>query len=104
MRACGEKGPATCSTRPPAAGARRLLARSIAWEPTGDGAAAKDELERAVLDFGGVVIRYGQLYGPATYYERELPPHPRVHVDEAARRTMEVLGLESTTVTIADPE
>ena len=86
-----------------AAGARRLLAQSIAWETTGDGAAAKDELERTVLDFGGVVIRYGQLYGPGTYYERELPPHPRVHVDEAARRTIEALGLESTIVTIADP-
>jgi nucleoside-diphosphate-sugar epimerase len=87
-----------------AAGARRLLAQSIAWQPTGDGAAAKDELERAVLGFGGVLLRYGQLYGPGTYYERELPPHPRVHVDEAARRTMESLDLEGTIVTITDPE
>ena len=84
--------------------ARRLVAQSIAWEPGGDGAAAKHELERAVLDFGGVVIRYGQLYGPGTYYERELPPHPRVHVDDAARQPMETLDLERTTVTIADPQ
>jgi nucleoside-diphosphate-sugar epimerase len=86
-----------------AAGVRRLLAQSIAWETTGDGAAAKQELERAVLDFGGVVLRYGQLYGPGTYYEGEPPPHPRVHVDHAARRTVDVLGLDHTVVTIAEP-
>jgi nucleoside-diphosphate-sugar epimerase len=86
-----------------AAGARRLLAQSIAWDPGGDGAAAKHDLEAAVLDFGGVVIRYGQLYGPGTYYEHELPPDPRVHVDDAAQRTMDALGLQSTIVTVADP-
>jgi hypothetical protein len=85
------------------AGASRLVAQSIAWDTTGDGLAAKEELERGVLGFGGVVVRYGQLYGPGTYYEDELPPHPRVHVDEAARRTMDTLALESTIVTIADP-
>jgi nucleoside-diphosphate-sugar epimerase len=87
-----------------AAGAQHLLAQSIAWETSGDGLAAKEELERSVLDFGGVVVRYGQLYGPGTYYEHELPPHPRVHVDEAARRTIDALDLERTIVTIADPE
>ena len=83
---------------------QRLLAQSIAWDPSGDGGAAKHDLERAVLDFGGVVLRYGQLYGPGTYYERELPPHPRVHVNEAARRTLDALDLERTIVTIAEPE
>jgi hypothetical protein len=44
-----------------------------------------------VLDAGGVVLRYGQLYGPGTYYA-EPPPHPRIAVDEAARRTVALLG------------
>jgi D-arabinose 1-dehydrogenase-like Zn-dependent alcohol dehydrogenase len=99
--------PVICDVYDPEAARRsdvgRLLAQSIAWDPGEDGAAAKHELEHAVLDFGGVVIRCGQLYVPGTYYERELPPHPRVHVDEAARRTMKALGLERTIVTIAEP-
>ncbi|MBV8220752.1 MAG: hypothetical protein JO325_19990 [Solirubrobacterales bacterium] len=44
-----------------------------------------------MLDAGGVVIRYGQLYGPGTYYETEKPDPPRVHVDDAARRTVPIL-------------
>ena len=44
-----------------------------------------------MLNAGGVVIRYGQLYGPGTYYETEQPPPPRIHVDEAARRTVPIL-------------
>ena len=59
-----------------AAGVRRLLAQSIAWETSGDGAVAKQELERAVLGFGGVVLRYGQLYGPGTYYEARAAAPP----------------------------
>jgi hypothetical protein len=46
--------------------------------------AASAEHERAVLQAGGVVIRYGQFYGPGTYYETDPPPPPRVHVDDAA--------------------
>ncbi len=85
-----------------AAGATRLLAQSIAWEPAGDGALARAALEDAVLNFGGVVVRYGQLYGPGTFYEEELPGRPRIQVDAAARRTIELLELSHTTVTIAE--
>ena len=70
-----------------AAGASRFLAESLAVRPEGDVGAAIDELERSVLSAGGVVLRYGWLYGPDTYYEQELPTPPRIHVDEAARRT-----------------
>jgi NAD(P)-dependent dehydrogenase (short-subunit alcohol dehydrogenase family) len=68
------------------AGAEHFLAQSIAWRPRGRGGVV-DEHERVVLEIGGVVVRYGQLYGPGTFYETRLPPHPRVHVDDAARRT-----------------
>ena len=74
-----------------AAHAERFLAQSIAWEPPGERGVTRREHEQAVLDAGGVVIRYGQLYGPGTYYEPEKPDPPRIHVDEAARRTVAVL-------------
>jgi hypothetical protein len=62
-----------------AAGARHLLAQSLAWRPQGRGEVL-DQHERQLLDAGGVVVRYGQLYGPGTFYEDEgpaTPSHPR---------------------------
>jgi uncharacterized protein YbjT (DUF2867 family) len=85
-----------------AAGARRFLAQSIAWPLSGDGAAAVEELERTVLAANGVVLRYGRLYGPGTYYEGDAPPHPRIHVDEAARRTAAALEAPSGVLTVAE--
>lgn len=74
-----------------AAGASRFVAQSIAWHLPGDAGAAIAELERLVLAANGVVLRYGRLYGPGTYYEDERPEPPRIHVDEAARRTVPAL-------------
>jgi uncharacterized protein YbjT (DUF2867 family) len=85
-----------------AAGARRLLAQSIAWRPQGRGEAV-DVHERQVLDAGGVVVRYGQLYGPGTFYRDQLPPHPRIHVDAAARATPPLLDAPSGVVVVAEP-
>jgi nucleoside-diphosphate-sugar epimerase len=85
-----------------AAGCRRLIAQSVAWELAGDGGAAKAELERSVLEFGGVVVRYGQFYGPGTYHPERRPRPPCVHIDEAARRTAELLDAESGIVTIVE--
>jgi nucleoside-diphosphate-sugar epimerase len=84
------------------AGARRLLAQSVAFELPGDSGAAVSEHERAVLQAGGVVLRYGHFYGPGTYHEHELAPPPAVHVDEAARRTVEALDAPSGVVTVVD--
>lgn len=70
-----------------AAGASRFVAESVAWQLPGEAGEAVAELEHKVLEAGGVVLRYGQLYGPGTYHEHDLPEHPRIHVDEAARRT-----------------
>lgn len=74
-----------------AAGAARFVAQSVAWAIPGDGGAAVEEHEHSVLDAGGVVIRYGQFYGPGTYWETELPSLPRVQIDDAARRTLPAL-------------
>jgi nucleoside-diphosphate-sugar epimerase len=86
-----------------AAGASRFLAQSVAWQLAGDGGAAVSELERLVLEAGGVVLRYGRLYGAGTYYEGEMPAPPRVHVDEAARRTVAALDAPSGIVEVTDP-
>jgi uncharacterized protein YbjT (DUF2867 family) len=87
-----------------AAGAPRFIAQSVAWQLSGDGGASIAHHEGQVLASRGVVLRYGRFYGPGTYFERELPEHPRVHVDEAARRTVAALGSESGILTIADSE
>jgi SnoaL-like domain len=75
-----------------AAGAHRIIAQSIAWELPGERGLTYRDHEQAVLDAGGVVIRYGRLYGPGTYYPTERPAAPRIEVDEAARRTVALLG------------
>jgi uncharacterized protein YbjT (DUF2867 family) len=72
-----------------------FIAQSIAW---GDGEAH----ENAVLAAGGTVLRYGRFYGPGTYYQNDLPPAPRIHIDEAARRTMPFLAGPSGIFVITD--
>jgi hypothetical protein len=84
-----------------AAGASRFLAQSIAWRPAG-GEQTIVEFERRVLEYGGVVLEYGQLYGPGTYYEHEPPDPPRIHVEEAARRTVELLDAPSGVIVVAE--
>ncbi len=75
------------------AGAEQLIAQSIAWDQSDDARRAVTAAhERTVLEAGGVVIRYGQLWGPGTYYETAPPARPRIHLDDAARLT--VLALE----------
>jgi len=74
-----------------AAGAERILAQSIAWEQPGNRGVTTREFENSVLHVAGVVIRYGQLYGPGTYFETEKPSPPRVQIDEAAKRTVPIL-------------
>jgi nucleoside-diphosphate-sugar epimerase len=86
-----------------AAAAGLVIAQSISWELPGEsGRAATAEHERAVLQAGGVVIRYGQFYGPGTYYETDPPPPPRVHVDDAARQTVPAIGLPAGVTIVVD--
>jgi nucleoside-diphosphate-sugar epimerase len=92
------------------AGARRLIAQSIAWlylpgpEPhTEDESivppppAVVPHTRQAVIDlerltttdprFEGVVLRYGRLYGPGTW-ETDPDVPPTVHVEAAARAAL----------------
>ena len=84
-----------------AAGVRHLLAQSIAWRPA-DRSRVVDEHERLVLDAGGVVVRYGQLYGPGTFYPDRIPPPPRIHVDAAARATPPLIGAPTGVVVLTE--
>jgi nucleoside-diphosphate-sugar epimerase len=84
-------------------GSPKILAQSVAWQlPDGPDAQAVAELERSVLAEGGVVLSYGQFYGPGTYHEQRQPEEPRVHLDRAAQRTVEALGEPTGVVLIVD--
>ena len=84
-------------------GQTKIVAQSVAWTMRpGPEADAVASLEEAVLAANGVVLRYGLFYGPGTYFEGELPPAPRVHIDTAAARTLEALDAPSGILTIVD--
>jgi uncharacterized protein YbjT (DUF2867 family) len=82
------------------AGDAHVVAQSIAWNAGGEQARAYEELEATVLGAGGGVLRFGQFYGPGTYYEDELPDEPRIHIDTAARRAFEAMDLVGVEVAV----
>jgi nucleoside-diphosphate-sugar epimerase len=83
----------------------KVVAQSVAWTMRpGAEADAVAALESAVLAAHGVVLRYGFLYGPGTYFENELPPGPRVQIDTAAARTLAALDVPSGILTVVDPD
>jgi nucleoside-diphosphate-sugar epimerase len=84
-------------------GSPKILAQSVAWKlPEGPDAEAVADLESSVLAEGGVVLGYGQFYGPGTYHEQGKPAEPRVQIDRAAELTLEALDKPSGVVTIVD--
>jgi len=87
-----------------ASGTERIVAQSIAWTPSTATAAAVAHLEQAVLAVDGVVLRYGQLHGPGTYFPdpTALPDEPRVGLDRAARATVQHLTATSGVYTVVD--
>ena len=57
------------------AGAERLLAQSVAWELTGAGGAAREQLERAVLGFGASSCATAGSTAPGRTTRRRPIPH-----------------------------
>ena len=85
-----------------ASGSPKILAQTVAWQlPDGPDARAVASLEQTVLAEGGVVLSYGQFYGPGTY-NLEAPADPKVQIDRAAERTVELLDAPSGVVVITD--
>jgi len=81
-----------------------FVAQSIAWR-TGPGTGpVLDAHEDGVVSAGGTVLRYGLFYGPGTFFEKDQPPPPRIHVDDAARRTMPFLAGPRGIFTITEDE
>lgn len=86
-----------------AAGAEQFIAQSIAWDQSDDARRAVTAgHERTVLEAGGVVIRYGQFWGPGTYYETAPPARPRIHLDDAARLTLASLDAPAGVTLVID--
>jgi uncharacterized protein YbjT (DUF2867 family) len=75
-----------------AAGAGRLVVESVAFPLEGDAAPAVAELERSAREFPGesVILRFGRLWGPSTYYEAP-PRPPAIHIDRAGTRAAQLL-------------
>ena len=84
-----------------AAGARHFLAQSIAWRPPGREHVV-DQHESQVLAARGVVVRYGQLYGPGTWYPGRVPSHPRIHVDAAVQATPPLILASPGVIVLAE--
>jgi UDP-glucose 4-epimerase len=87
-----------------AANASGFIAQSIAWRSGPGTGPVLDAHENAVVSTGGTVLRYGLFYGPETFFVNESPPHPRIHVDDAARRTMPFLAGRRGIFTIKEDE
>lgn len=75
-----------------AAGASRLVVESVAFRLDGDAAEAVSELEKSAREFAGesVILRFGRLWGPGTYY-RAPPQPPTIHIDVAGARAARLL-------------
>jgi nucleoside-diphosphate-sugar epimerase len=85
-----------------AAGVGHVVAQSIAWLIDGGRPPSVVHLERATRAAGGVVLRYGRWYGPGTYFPDEPPDAPHVHVDAAARATVDALTFTPGTYAVTD--
>jgi nucleoside-diphosphate-sugar epimerase len=108
------------------AGVRRVVAQSIAFAyAPGEGARSEDDsldmaaegtrqrtvegivaLEREVLEttgIDGVVLRYGYLYGPGTWYDSP-PKPPSIHVDAAAHAAWLAIGKGEGVYNVAEDD
>jgi putative NADH-flavin reductase len=95
-----EVGPAIVDAAE-AASARRIVVESIAWRLDGAAGEAVSLLETSALDspLDALVIRFGRLWGPSTWYPKP-PDPPRVHIDDGGRRAAELIAAGATGIEV----
>jgi nucleoside-diphosphate-sugar epimerase len=85
---------------------RRLIVESIAFASSTSEAsrAAVEALERGAFESGleAVILRFGRFWGPGTWSDAPAEP-PAVHIEEAARRTVELLTAPPGRYEVVDP-
>jgi len=81
--------------------AKRIVVESVAWPLEGASADARSILESGTLGSGlsALVIRFGRLWGPGTWYA-EPPEPPHVEISEAAFRAADLITAESTGIEV----
>jgi nucleoside-diphosphate-sugar epimerase len=88
-----------------AAGSRRLILESVAFPLERRAAEALAQMEQTALEspLEVLILRFGRLWGPATFYQ-EPPDHPAIHIDDAGTRAADLItsGLAGTYV-LASP-
>jgi nucleoside-diphosphate-sugar epimerase len=97
-----QEGTANLVAAARAARVGRLISQSLAWNVPGEVGRATHDHEKMILDANGTLLRFGQLFGPGTYYESKQPPPPRIHIDSAVSRAYGVLGAPPGIVTLID--
>jgi putative NADH-flavin reductase len=76
-----------------ATGATRLVVESVAFTLDGDAARAVEQLEQSTRAFAGdaLILRFGRLWGPGTFYQAP-PRPPAVHIDKAGAEAARLLA------------
>lgn len=85
-------------------GARRLVVESIAFVTSRESDAAVQVMERDALGFepSVVVLRFGRLWGPGTWYPAP-PTPPRIQIVAAGRRAAEqIVGAATGALELTD--
>jgi nucleoside-diphosphate-sugar epimerase len=75
-----------------AAGSRRLILESVAFPLERPAAEALEVMEQAALEspIEVLILRFGRLWGPSTWYQ-EPPEPPAIHIDDAGRRAADLI-------------
>jgi nucleoside-diphosphate-sugar epimerase len=75
-----------------AADSRRLVLESVAFPLERPAAEALEQLERTALEsqLEVLILRFGRLWGPSTFYQ-EPPQPPAIHVDDAGTRAASLI-------------
>jgi nucleoside-diphosphate-sugar epimerase len=84
-----------------AAGSRRLILESVAFPLERPAAEALEQMEQTALEspLEVLILRFGRLWGPATFHQ-EPPEPPQIHIDDVGTRaaTLITSGLPGTYV------